>query len=105
MNQDCSSTFQILQRRPSLPSLRSLDISRYLPTTSPESPPPAPDTASSVTTPTPTRKLSIVEEEPEEEEKAKGDVIVLKPRVSSRFGMKLTTQVCVPCKVTPPSAN
>ncbi|GAA5978843.1 hypothetical protein JCM5350_004841 [Sporobolomyces pararoseus] len=96
MNHNPSSTSQILPPRPSLPSLRSLDISRYLPTTSPDSPPPAPDTVTPSAAPTSIRKLSTVEEEPEEEE---GDVVVLaKSKVSSRFGMKLTTQVCVPCK-------
>ncbi|GAA5911819.1 uncharacterized protein JCM6883_001278 [Sporobolomyces salmoneus] len=78
-----------------LPSLRSLDIARFLPTrTSPDSPP---SITTDISASAQHRVLTVVEEELEEEEEEEGEeVIVLKPKISSRLGMKLTTQVCVP---------
>lgn len=91
MSKSSSSMHPIPLVRPSLPSLRSLDISRYL-SAPPFSSPPFPIF--------PARRVvsgggtsTIVEKHREEEEE---EVIVLKPKLSSRVGMKLATQVCVP---------
>ncbi|GAA6058904.1 hypothetical protein JCM10212_002856 [Sporobolomyces blumeae] len=87
--------------RPTLPPLRSLDIARFLaprpvPYSRPASPKPLAtlheDDTSDTSSAASARRSSTTDDE----------VIIVKPKVSSRLGMKLNRAACVPWYVTSP---
>ncbi|GAA5868202.1 hypothetical protein JCM1840_006183 [Sporobolomyces johnsonii] len=87
-----SSTHQT-RRRPTLPSIRSLpELAKHLPPT------PLLLNSSSVDEDG-DRSSAAVKESTTEKAGVDEDQVLIKPKASSRVGVKLNSRACLPCKV------